>query len=158
MLLVVFLVLWVAVLAAGAAIYAVRPQGPGVPWPRWLGPVATFSAVGLGVGLPALAVIYSSGERDRTARSGIVLTDAQVHGRTIFDNSCKRCHSLADASAASTIGPDLDVIQPAFVLTVDAIEQGRARGNGQMPKGLTDAAGARDVASYLEAVAGRAGR
>lgn len=150
-----FLVLWVAVLAAGAAIYGVRPRGPGVPWPRWLVPVAAFAAMGLGFGLPALAVIYSNGERDHTARSGLVLTDAQVHGRTIFAGSCKRCHTLADSAAASTIGPNLDVLQPDFALVVDAITNGRARGGGQMPRGLTDAAGAQDVASYLTAVAGK---
>ena len=155
MLIAVFLVLWVAVLAAGAAIYGVRPRGPDVPWPRWLVPVGAFAALGLGFGLPALAVIYSSGERDRTTHTGLVLTADQVHGRTIFANTCKRCHTLADVGAASTIGPNLDVLRPDFDVVVDAITNGRARGNGQMPRDLADAAGARDVASYLTAVAGR---
>ena len=38
---------------------------------------------------------------------------------------------------------------------VDAVTYGRARGNGQMPRGLVGAMGARDVAAYLTAVAGR---
>ena len=151
----IFLLLWVSVLAAGAAIYGVRPQGPGVPWPRWVAPATALAAAGLAVGLPTLAVLYSSGERERTTHTGLVLTDAQVHGREIFARTCIRCHSLADIGAASTIGPNLDRLRPNAALIQDAVENGRARGRGQMPAGLVGAASARDVAAYLTAVAGR---
>ncbi len=158
MLIAVFLLLWVSVLAAGAAIYGVRPQGPDVPWPRWIVPVAGLAAIGLVVGIPVLAVIYSSGERERTTHTGLVLTDAQVHGREIFVKTCIRCHALGDIGAASTIGPSFDRLKPNRQLVLDAVKHGRARGKGQMPAGLIGAASARDVAAYLEAVAGRQAR
>lgn len=155
MLIATFLVLWISVVAAGVAIYGVRPQGPGVPWSRWVFPASVVAVVGLAVGLPALAVIYSSGERERTTHSGLVLTDAQVHGREIFARTCIRCHALADVAAPGVVGPSFDRLQPDADLIVDAILNGRARGLGQMPKGLVNEADARDVAAYLTAVAGR---
>lgn len=154
-LLAVFLLLWVSMLAAGAAIYGVRPRGPGVPWPRWVGPAAAVAALGLAFGLPALAVIYSSGEREHTTHTGLVLSDQQVHGREIFSRTCIRCHTLSDISGASTVGPNFDRLRPKTAVILDAVKNGRARGRGQMPAGLTDTAGARDVAAYLTAVAGR---
>jgi mono/diheme cytochrome c family protein len=153
-LLAVFLLLWISVFAAGAAVYGVRPQGPGVPWPRWVGPAAVFAFLGLAIGLPALAVVYSGGEREHRTHSGLVLTDAQVHGREIFARTCIRCHTLSDIGAASTVGPSFDRLRPDAALIQDAVKNGRARGRGQMPAGLVDAQGARDVADYLVAVAG----
>lgn len=158
MLLATFLVLWISVVAAGVAIYGVRPQGPGVPWSRWVGPASVVAVVGLAVGLPVLAVVYSSGEREHKTHSGLVLSDAQVHGREIFSRTCIRCHTLDDISAPGVIGPSFDRLQPNAALIEDAIRNGRARGNGQMPAGLVGEAGARDVADYLTAVAGRPSR
>lgn len=155
MLLATFLVLWISVVAAGVAIYGVRPQAPGVPWSRWVAPAAAVAVLGLAVGLPTLAVVYSSGEREHTTHSGLVLTDAQVHGREIFSKSCIRCHTLGDISAPGVIGPSFDQLQPDAALITDAIRKGRARGNGQMPAGLVGEDGARDVADYITAVAGR---
>ncbi|MDO9398461.1 MAG: cytochrome c [Herbiconiux sp.] len=154
MLIAVFVLLWVSVLAAGAAIYGVRPQAPGVAWGRWVGPAAAVSFLGLAIGLPALAVVYSGGERKHRTHSGLVLTDAQVHGREIFTRTCIRCHTLADIGAASTVGPSFDRLRPDALLIEDAVKNGRARGRGQMPAGLANAEGARDVADYLVAVAG----
>jgi mono/diheme cytochrome c family protein len=150
----VFILLWVAIASAGAAIYGVRPQGPGVPWAKWVGPAFAVAALGLAIGLPALAVLYSKGPRDRTTRTGLVLTKDQLHGRDIFTTSCKKCHTLSDAEATATIGPDLDRLKPNFSLVVDAVTHGRARGNGQMPSGLADTAGTRAVADYVSRVAG----
>jgi mono/diheme cytochrome c family protein len=151
----VFILLWIAVASAGAAIYGVRPQGPGVPWAKWVGPAFAVAALGLAIGLPALAILYSKGPRDRTTRGGLVLTADQLHGRDIFTTSCKRCHTLASAEATATIGPDLDRLRPDYDLVIDAVTHGRARGNGQMPAGLTDTQGAKAVADYVHRVAGR---
>lgn len=159
MLLAVFAVLWLAVLLAGVAIYGVRirPRGhEDEPWPRWSGIAAAASAILLAVVLPALAVVYSSGERQHRSQTGAQLDDQQVQGRDLFTSACKRCHTLADAGASSTVGPDLDALQPDYDTTVDAVLNGRARGKGQMPARLSDPQGARAVARYLEEVAGRA--
>lgn len=156
MLFAILIVLWVAVLLAWAVAYAVRPQkGRRGAWPRWVWWAAGAAAILLAVVLPALAVVYSTGEREHRSHTGAELTDAQVRGRDLFGSACKRCHTLADVGAASTIGPNLDVLQPDFDTVVDAVVDGRARGRGQMPAGLADRIGAEEVASYLEAVAGR---
>lgn len=152
MLVAAFLLLWVAMIVAGLAAYAVRPQSSGAPWPRWTMPAIAFSALALGVGLPAMAVIYSSGEREHSSRGGLVLTDQQVAGRAIFASACKRCHTLDDAAAAATIGPNLDVLRPDYDTVIDAVTNGRARGRGQMPAGLVDDQGARAVAAYVAGV------
>lgn len=152
MLVAIFLLLWAAMGAAGLAMYAVRPRKDNAPWPRWTLPVLAVAALSLAIGIPALAVIYSSGAREHQSRGGLVLTDEQVKGRATFASSCKRCHTLDDAAAASTIGPNLDVLRPDYNTVIDAVTNGRARGRGQMPKGLVDEAGARAVASYVTAV------
>lgn len=157
MLLTVFLVLWVAVLASAAAAYGVRPTARSrtEPWPRWVWLACAIAALCLVVVIPVLSLNYSSGERERQSKTGLVLTDEQVEGRNVFSSACKRCHTLADVNAVSTIGPNLDLLQPSYDLTYHAVINGRARGKGQMPAGLVGAEGASAVASYLEAVAGR---
>lgn len=159
-LLATFAVLWIATLLCGVAAYGVRPtrRDPSGPWPRWVGPSAGVAAVLLAVVLPVMAVVYSSGEREHLSHTGVKLTDEQVSGRELFASACKRCHTLADTGAASTIGPNLDALQPKFETIVDAVLNGRARGNGQMPAGLGNREDAEAVARYLEAVAGRSGR
>lgn len=153
----VFAVLWVAMVLAGIAAYGVRirPGGNSAPWPRWVWWAAGISAVLLAFVLPGLAFFYSSGERERKSHTGIELTAQQIQGRDLFASACKRCHTLGDVSATATIGPNLDVLRPDFDTVVDAVTNGRARGNGQMPAGLGDHEQALAVASYLEAVAGR---
>lgn len=158
MLIAVFVILWVAVLLAGAVAYGVRIQPRGQRdgvWPRWIWFAAGLAAVLLAVVLPGLAVFYSSGERERRSHTGVELTAQQIQGRDLFASACKRCHTLGDAAAAATVGPNLDALKPDFDTVVDAVTNGRARGNGQMPAGLGDHEQALAVASYLEAVAGR---
>lgn len=153
----VLALLWVALIACGITAYGVRPKpgGRNGPWPRWVwisGPVAVLSLI---VAIPAASVFYSRSDRGRVSHTGLVLTDDQLHGRQIFGQLCKKCHTLGDVGAASTIGPNFDALPPKYDVVIDAITYGRARGNGQMPRGLTDAKGAEDVAAYLTAVAGR---
>jgi mono/diheme cytochrome c family protein len=50
-------------------------------------------------------------------------------GKTIFDQNCASCHTLAAAGSTGTIGPNLDESQ---VTLDEAIEQVR-NGGGQMP-------------------------
>jgi mono/diheme cytochrome c family protein len=149
--------LWVALLASCLAAYGVRPRAGGHsgPWPRWVWVSAAVAVVSLVVAIPAAAVQFSRGDHRRESQSGLVLNDRQLRGREIFATVCKRCHTLSDVGAASTIGPNFDALPPNFDVVVDAVTHGRARGRGQMPRGLADARGARDVADYLSSVAGR---
>jgi mono/diheme cytochrome c family protein len=69
--------------------------------------------------------------------------------------TCAQCHTLDDANAVGKVGPDLDLLAPTSGLTINAIAQGRARGTGQMPAQLLDGEDAKNVAKYIEDVAGR---
>jgi len=117
-----------------------------------LGFVALFAIFGLG--LPALTLVINS-DSDADAKGGVDLTKAQVEGRELFSQNCANCHTLAASNAVGRVGPNLDVLRPNEALTLDAIKNGRARGTGQMPPDLLQSAEARDVASYVAAVAGQ---
>jgi mono/diheme cytochrome c family protein len=73
----------------------------------------------------------------------------------LFNDKCATCHTLDDAGAVGQVGPNLDELAPPAPLTLNAIQQGRARGRGQMPAQLYDGQDAKDVAAYIALVAGR---
>ena len=83
------------------------------------------------------------------------LTAQQIQGRELFGQRCKICHTLRASNATANVGPNLDELKPPAELTLDAIRNGRARGNGQMPADLAEGEDAEAIASYVEAVAGR---
>jgi mono/diheme cytochrome c family protein len=85
----------------------------------------------------------------------VKLTLAQERGRELFGRSCQQCHTLAAANAVGQVGPNLDRLKPTEDVVLDAIEQGRARGEGRMPADLVQGQDARDVASFVAAVAGK---
>ena len=62
---------------------------------------------------------------------------------------------LAATSAVAQVGPNLDGLRPPKGLVLDAIEKGRARGQGQMPAKLLTGEDAEHVADFIERVAGR---
>jgi len=105
-------------------------------------------------GLVVPAVVLTSNQAS-AGPSGSTLTADQKHGRELFNSKCATCHTLADAHAVGRVGPDLDVLAPTEGLTLNAINQGRARGQGQMPAQLLDGDDAKDVAKYIAEVAGR---
>ena len=69
-------------------------------------------------------------------------------GKQVFETAgCKGCHTLKDAGATGTVGPNLDQAKPALSLVVARV----TKGQGAMPpfKGqLTDKQIA-DVAAYV---------
>lgn len=71
-------------------------------------------------------------------------------GKALFEQSCKGCHTLADASAAGTAGPNLDDLKP----TEEQVRKAVVDGKGGMPAGLYKGADADEVAKYVASVAG----
>lgn len=66
--------------------------------------------------------------------------------------ACATCHTLADAQATGTIGPNLDNLGP----TAELVEQALRSGPGQMPD-YSDTLSDDEIealAAYVEAVAG----
>lgn len=117
---------------------------------------AEFAVAGIialfGLAVPAIVLL---GDQAKAGPGGGKLTNAQADGRKLFNAKCATCHTLADTNAVGKVGPNLDVLAPKAGLTLDAIKNGRARGTGQMPASLLDGQDAKDVAEYIEDVAGR---
>ena len=55
------------------------------------------------------------------------------------------------------VGPNLDNLRPPEKLVLDAIHNGRARGNGQMAADLVEGEDADDVAAYVAKAVGQTG-
>lgn len=133
---------------AGARLQSQSRTGRRVAWI-----VFGLTVLVIGVGLPA-AVIAAVDDRSSVKQQGIELTDAENQGRDLFAARCTQCHTLAASNANATVGPDLDTLKPPKGLILDAIANGRARGNGQMPAQLYTGQEAQDVAAYVAKVAG----
>ena len=117
---------------------------------------AEFAVAGVitlfGLAVPAVVLL---GDQAKAGPGGTKLTSAQAEGRKLFSAKCAQCHTLEDSKAVGRVGPDLDILAPTSGLTINAIAEGRARGTGQMPAQLLDGQDAKDVADYIEDVAGR---
>jgi mono/diheme cytochrome c family protein len=111
-----------------------------------------------GLAVPIAVAVANGQDKARQGPAGITLSPDQATGRQLFAHSCATCHTLAAAAAVGHVGPNLDLDQAVvdnagFVL--NAIELGRARGNGDMPAAIYTGRQARDVAEFVSAVAGR---
>ena len=75
-------------------------------------------------------------------------------GKAVFTGSagCKGCHTLKDAGAAGTVGPNLDQLKPAYDKVVTQVTNGGAI----MPsfKNTLTPQQIQDVAAYVSSVAG----
>jgi mono/diheme cytochrome c family protein len=116
--------------------------------------VFVLSILALGVAVPA-AVIATEQSRDSIPEANVKdLTDMQKRGRELFDLRCKNCHTLAAAKATARVGPNLDDLRPPKTLVLDAIEKGRANGNGNMAARLVEGEDAEAVAQFVAVAVG----
>ena len=76
-------------------------------------------------------------------------------GKTVFTGSagCSGCHTLADAGATGTVGPNLDQLKPPYDKVVTQVTNGGA----VMPafKSTLTPQQIADVAAYVSSVAGK---
>jgi mono/diheme cytochrome c family protein len=108
----------------------------------------------LGFVVPGL-VIHTMSSRDSIPEAGIdSLTEEEERGRFMFAQRCANCHTLEAAAAQSRVGPSLDQLRPRRALVVEAIENGRARGNGQMAADLVVGEDVEAVAAFVERASG----
>ena len=109
----------------------------------------------LGVVIP-LTVFAGDRNRDSYPSDNIKeLTSLQKHGQELFGQQCRRCHTLSASGAVATVGPNLDQLRPPKELVLDAIDQGRARGTGQMAADLVEGEDAEAVAQYVAVAVGQ---
>jgi cbb3-type cytochrome c oxidase subunit III len=76
-----------------------------------------------------------------------------TNGKSIFTSQCATCHTLKDAGATGTVGPNLDQLKPPFALVQHQV----INGGSVMPAfkdKLTDAQ-IKAVAKYVSSVAGK---
>ena len=108
-----------------------------------------IALVVLGAGVP-YAVVKSVDNRDDIPKANVSnLTAAEKRGRELFAERCTQCHTLSAANSVAQVGPDLDELRPPKSLVLDALKNGRARGNGQMAAGLYVGEDAQDVADFV---------
>jgi mono/diheme cytochrome c family protein len=108
----------------------------------------------LGIAVPA-GVIATEKSRDSIPEANVKdLTELQQRGRGLFSQRCKNCHTLAAAKATARVGPNLDDLRPPKALVLDAIEKGRAGGNGNMAANLVVGEDAEAVAQFVAVAVG----
>ena len=112
------------------------------------------SVVLLGALVPAVVVSAVKDNDDIPEANVSNLTESEKHGRELFGVRCANCHTLKAANAIAAIGPNLDQIRPNKALVLNAIEEGRSRGNGQMAAGLYTGQDAEDVANFVAKAVG----
>jgi mono/diheme cytochrome c family protein len=109
----------------------------------------------LGIAIPA-AVIASVDSRNSIPTANVSnLTAAEEHGRELFGQRCRNCHTLKAANAVAQVGPNLDNLRPPKALVLNAIHNGRAAGNGQMAADLVEGQDADDVAAFVAKAVGQ---
>jgi len=109
----------------------------------------------LGVVIPGFVIASVSDKNDDPQANVSDLTPAEIEGRKLFGLRCANCHTLKASNAIASVGPDLDTLRPNKALVLDAIEKGRAQGNGQMAAGLYTGQDADDVAAYVAKAVGQ---
>ena len=111
----------------------------------------------LGIAVPAAVVAGVEGRDDIPEANVSDLTAQEEKGRKIFGEQCKFCHALKAAGASARVGPNLDDLRPNKELTLNAIENGRARGNGAMAADLVEGEDAEAVAAFVAKAVGQTG-
>ena len=144
----------------GLAMRGGRRRKPAAAGPSRAERRATLGATALltlaiGIAVPGIVMATNSDSKAKDAPGGVELSEAQADGRQLFARNCSQCHALAASNSVGRVGPDLDKLRPPVALTLDAIEKGRARGQGQMPAELLGGENAKNVAEFVAAVAGR---
>lgn len=104
---------------------------------------------------PSVAVQTTSAATTTTTTEPTTTSaaDLKAQGKEVFASAgCSGCHTLADAGATGTVGPNLDDAKPNLQLVIDRVTNGK----GAMPsfKGQLDAAQIQAVATYVSQAAG----
>jgi mono/diheme cytochrome c family protein len=162
----IFVLIWVA-LGLGLLLVAMS-GGPGGAMQRMMSQSRTgrrlavvlfaCAVLVLGVAVPVGVVTAVAGNDDIPEANVTGLTESEDHGRELFAARCANCHTLEAVNSVAQVGPSLDQLRPNKALVLDAIENGRSRGNGQMAADLYVGEDAEDVANFVAKAVGQDGQ
>jgi mono/diheme cytochrome c family protein len=113
-----------------------------------------LTIVVLGVAVPAAVIATDKNRRSVPEANVKELTDLQEKGQQLFGQRCRMCHTLKAANATGKVGPDLDEPPRNKALVLDAIKNGRANGNGNMPAAVYEGRDAEAVAEFVAVASG----
>jgi cytochrome c551 len=166
---IIFVLVWV-LLGLGVFFVAMRGGPRGARQALHTGSKASGRFVTLavvvlfafGLAIPALVLAFNGNDKASVGVGGVHLNAKEQEGRELFSHSCAVCHTLAATKSVGQIGPNLDIRVGSDIATtagrkalvLNAIQEGRARGLGQMPALLYQGKEAEDVADFVAAVAG----
>jgi mono/diheme cytochrome c family protein len=111
----------------------------------------------LGLAIPAAVIATVSARNDIPEANVSNLTEGEKEGRELFAQRCANSHTQQATAAVAQVGPNLDDLRPPKNLVLDAINNGRARGNGNMAAGLVEGEDAEHVAEYVAKAVGQSG-
>ena len=112
----------------------------------------------LGFAVPAAVIAGDKNRNDIPSANVSNLTAAEAHGRELFGQRCRNCHTLKAANAVAQVGPNLDNLRPNKAFVLRTIHTGKAAGNGQMAADLVEGQDADDVASFVAKAVGQSGK
>ncbi len=166
-----FVAFWVLI-ALGIFLFATRgtrserraARGPSRTGIRMVLTLFVITAAVFGVGLPLLMLTGNHGNANAQV-TGIKLTASEKNGRELFGQHCGVCHTLAAASTAGKVGPNLDMLRPAASIVLHTINNGclpnppkgsaeTCLGQGVMPADVVEGSDAEDVARFVATVTG----
>jgi outer membrane protein assembly factor BamB len=158
-------------------VYALNTQTGDIAWQKRL-PAGTNSPVAInddtvitagsfpsGRGQRPVIIAYRLGATGATTTPSTTATPPKkaaaggggnvAAGRAVFRSSCASCHTLADAGATGTVGPNLDNLKPSDAAVMRQV----TNGGGGMPAfgGQLSRTQITDVSRYVSTVAGRGG-
>jgi len=95
----------------------------------------------------------ASSSSQSTSTAGGGAQNASAEGKQVFTQNCKGCHTLSDAGATGSVGPNLDDLKPPKATVVRQVNNG----GGPMPafKGKLTDAQIDAVSTYVSTVAGQ---
>ena len=117
--------------------------------------------LGIAISLVSLLLLAACGGSDNSSSSSSSSSSsgasgsasASAEGKQVFTQNCKGCHTLQDAGATGSVGPNLDDLKPDKARVVRQVN----KGGGPMPafKGKLSDAQINAVATYVSSVAGK---
>ena len=120
----------------------------------WATALFVLAILVLGIAVPAAVIATDKNETAIPEANVKELTELQEHGRELFGQRCRNCHTLKAANATAKVGPTLDEPPRNKALVLDAIAKGRANGNGNMPKQVFVGRDAEAVAEFVAVASG----